>query len=79
MATIAVTSVATILSVILYRLSVIGISGAVLAVLIAIAATVTVTVKDKNNICMTDHIGFMLAFARVQKIYLYRYYEVWEL
>lgn len=79
MATVAVTAVVTVLAVLLYQFSVLGIGGAVLSVLIAIAATVTATVKDKNNVCMVDHVGFILAFSKVQKSYRYRYREVWEL
>lgn len=79
MATFAVTSVVTTLAVVLYQFGVLGIGGAVLAVLIAIAATVTATVKDKNNICMVNHVGFIIAFSKAQKSYHYRYWEVWEL
>ena len=47
-------------------------------ILVAISGSVMMLTKDKNNISVVDQVGFMVKFARSQKIYKYKYLDEWE-
>ncbi len=47
-------------------------------ILVAISGSVMMLTKDKNNISVVDQVGFMVRFARSQKIYKYKYLDEWE-
>lgn len=50
----------------------------VVFMLIAIAGSVMMLTKDKNNISVVDQVGFMIRFAKSQKVYKYKYLEEWK-
>jgi hypothetical protein len=50
----------------------------VVTILITIAGSVMMLTKDKTNISVVDQIGFMVRFARSQKVYKYKYLEEWK-
>jgi hypothetical protein len=50
----------------------------VVFMLIAISGGVMMLTKDKTNISVVDQVGFMVRFARSQKIYKYKYLEEWK-
>ena len=50
----------------------------VVFMLIAISGSVMMLTKDKTNISVVDQVGFMVRFARSQKIYKYKYLEEWK-
>jgi hypothetical protein len=50
----------------------------VVFMLIAIAGSVMMLTKDKNNISVVDQVGFMVKFAKSQKVYKYKYLEEWR-
>jgi hypothetical protein len=47
-------------------------------ILIAISGSVMMLTKDKTNISVVDQVGFMVRFARSQKVYKYKYLEEWK-
>lgn len=47
----------------------------VVFMLIAIAGSVMMLTKDKDNISMVDQVGFMIRFSKSQKVYKYKYLE----
>ncbi len=50
----------------------------VVFMLIAISGSVMMLTKDKINISVVDQVGFMVRFARSQKVYKYKYLEEWK-
>lgn len=42
---------------------------------LAVAATIMMTTKDANNLCVVTQIKFMLDFSKIQKKFDYRYYN----
>ena len=50
----------------------------VVFILIAISGSVMMLTKDKTNISVVDQVGFMVRFARSQKVYKYKYLEEWK-
>ncbi len=50
----------------------------VVFMLISIAGSVMMLTKDKNNISVVDQVGFMIRFAKSQKVYKYKYLEEWK-
>lgn len=50
----------------------------VVFMLITISGSVMMLTKDKTNISVVDQVGFMVKFARSQKIYKYKYLEEWK-
>ena len=50
----------------------------VVFMLIAISGSVMMLTKDKTNISVVDQVGFMVRFARSQKVYKYKYLEEWK-
>lgn len=50
----------------------------VVFMLIAIAGSVMMLTKDKNNISVVDQVGFMIRFSKSQKVYKYKYLEEWK-
>ena len=50
----------------------------VVFMLISISASVMMLTKDKTNVSVVDQVGFMVRFARSQKIYKYKYLEEWK-
>ena len=50
----------------------------VVMILVAIAGSVMMLTKDYTNISVVDQVGFMIRFARSQKIYLYKYQDEWR-
>lgn len=50
----------------------------VVFMLIAISGSVMMLTKDKNNISVVDQVGFMIRFAKSQKVYKYKYMEEWK-
>lgn len=50
----------------------------VVFMLISIAGSVMMLTKDKNNISVVDQVGFMIRFAKSQKVYKYKYMEEWK-
>lgn len=75
--TLAVTIIATIICVAIHAAFAVETTALVFIVLVSMAATVTLTVKTESNISMVDQIGFLTAFAKVQKHYPYCYREDW--
>ncbi len=49
----------------------------VVMILVAIAGSVMMLTKDHTNISVVDQVGFMVRFARSQKIYPYKYQDEW--
>lgn len=50
----------------------------VVFMLIVISGSIMMLTKDKNNISVVDQVGFMIRFARSQKVYKYKYLEEWK-
>ena len=50
----------------------------VVMILVAIAGSVMMFTKDHTNISVVDQVGFMVRFARSQKIYPYKYLDEWR-
>lgn len=50
----------------------------VVFMLIVISGSVMMLTKDKTNISVVDQVGFMVRFARSQKVYKYKYLEEWK-
>ncbi|WP_243115981.1 hypothetical protein [Petrocella atlantisensis] len=50
----------------------------VVFMLIAISGSVMMLTKDKTNISVVDQVGFMMKFARSQKVYKYKHLEEWK-
>lgn len=50
----------------------------VVMILVAIAGSVMMLTKDHTNISVVDQVGFMVHFARSQKIYPYKYLDEWR-
>ena len=50
----------------------------VVMILVAIAGSVMMLTKDHTNISVVDQVGFMVRFARSQKIYPYKYLDEWR-
>lgn len=50
----------------------------VVTILVAIAGSVMMLTKDHTNISVVDQVGFMIRFARSQKIYPYKYHDEWR-
>ena len=50
----------------------------VVMILVAIAGSVMLLTKDHTNISVVDQVGFMVRFARSQKIYPYKYLDEWR-
>ena len=50
----------------------------VVMILVAIAGSVMMLTKDHTNISVVDQVGFMIRFARSQKIYPYKYQDEWR-
>jgi len=46
--------------------------------LVAISGSVMMLTKDKTNISVVDQVGFMIHFAKSQKIYKYKYIKEWK-
>ena len=49
----------------------------VVMILVAIAGSVMMLTKDHTHISVVDQVGFMIRFARSQKIYPYKYQDEW--
>lgn len=47
-------------------------------ILVVISGSVMMLTKDKNNISVVDQVGFMIKFARSQKVYRYKYLDEWK-
>ena len=45
---------------------------------IGVSITVICTTKDENNLCVIDQIKYMLEFVKMQKKYVYRYFDKWR-
>jgi len=50
----------------------------VVFMLISISGSVMMLTKDKTNVSVVDQVGFMVRFARSQKVYKYKYLEEWK-
>ena len=50
----------------------------VVLMLVTISGSVMMLTKDKTNISVVDQVGFMVRFARSQKVYKYKYIEEWK-
>jgi hypothetical protein len=50
----------------------------VVFMLITISGSVMMLTKDKTNISVVDQVGFMVRFARSQKVYKYIYLDEWK-
>ncbi len=50
----------------------------VVMILVAIAGSVMMLTKDHTNISVVDQVGFMVRFARSQKIYPSKYLDEWR-
>lgn len=74
--TIIVTVVAGFLDVLLYFIFKNTVVSVVF-ILVAIAGSVMMLTKDKNNISVVDQVGFMVRFAKSQKVYKYKYLDEW--
>lgn len=75
--TILVTIVAGVIDALLYLIFK-NVVMSVVMILVAIAGSVMMLTKDKTNISVVNQIGFMIRFARSQKIYKYKYLEEWK-
>ena len=75
--TILVTIVVGVMDVLFYLLFR-NVVTSVVTILVAIAGSVMMLTKDKTNISVVDQIGFMVRFARSQKVYKYKYLEEWK-
>lgn len=75
--TIMVTIVVGILD-ILYYLIFKNTVVSIVAILVAIAGSVMMLMKDRTNISVVDQVGFMVRFARSQKFYPYKYQDEWR-
>jgi len=49
----------------------------VVVILVAISGSVMMLTKDHTNISVVDQVGFMVRFARSQKVYPYKYQDEW--
>ncbi len=49
----------------------------IVTILVAIAGSVMMLTKDHTNVSVVDQVGFMIRFARSQKIYPYKYQDEW--
>lgn len=49
----------------------------IVTILVAMAGSVMMLTKDHSNISVVDQVGFMVRFARSQKIYPYKYLDEW--
>ena len=74
--TIIVIVVAGVIDVLLYSIFK-NIVVSVVFILVAIAGSVMMLTKDKNNISVVDQVGFMVRFAKSQKVYKYKYLDEW--
>lgn len=77
MKTILVTIVVGVLD-IFYYLIFKNMVVSVVTILVAIAGSVMMLTKDHTNISVVDQVGFMIRFARSQKIYPYKYQDEWR-
>lgn len=50
----------------------------VVFMLVVISGSVMMLTKDKTNISVVDQVGFMMRFARSQKVYKYKYLDEWK-
>ncbi len=75
--TIIVSIVAGIIMSVLFLLTQ-TVSLCLVLFLSVIFATVMVLTKDKNNVSVVDQLGFMVRFAKSQKIYKYKYLDEWN-
>lgn len=50
----------------------------IVVILVAIAGSVMMLTKDHTNISVVDQVGFMMRFARSQKVYPYKYQDEWR-
>lgn len=75
--TIGITVCAGVLDMVFY-LIVNNVVISVVFILVAISGSVMMLTKDRNNISVVDQVGFMVRFARGQKVYRYKYIEEWK-
>lgn len=50
----------------------------IVMILVGIAGSVMMLTKDTTNISVVNQVGFMIRFARSQKVYKYKYLEEWK-
>ncbi len=74
--TILVTFVVGILD-ILYFLIFRNTVVSIVTIMVAIAGSVMMLTKDHTNVSVVDQVGFMIRFARSQKVYPYKYQDEW--
>lgn len=75
--TIFVTIVTGMIDLLMYLLFR-NVVASIVTILVAIFGSVMLLTKDKMNCSVVDQIGFMIRFARSQKIYRYKYLEEWK-
>jgi len=57
----------------IYKLK--GTLTAIILLLIIISATVITNIKDDNNLCVVEQVKFMIRSAKMQKQYVYKYFD----
>lgn len=75
--TLIVTGLATVLAVAASAVVSASVTALAFFVLVSMAATVMMVVKDSNNLSIVDQIRYMAAFAKMQKQYRYQYWDRW--
>ncbi|MEA3423120.1 MAG: hypothetical protein U9Q80_04960 [Bacillota bacterium] len=75
--TIIATVIAGVFDILLYLIFKNTVASMVF-ILVAISGSVMMLTKDKNNISVVDQVGFMIKFAKSQKVYRYKYLDEWE-
>lgn len=75
--TIIVTLIAGVIDALLYLIFKNTVTS-VVSMLVIIAGSVLMLTKDKTNISVVDQVGFMIKFAKSQKIYKYKYLDEWK-
>jgi Cu/Ag efflux pump CusA len=74
--TIIATVIAGVFDILLYLIFKNTVTSMVF-ILVAIFGSVMMLTKDKNNISVVDQVGFMVRFAKSQKVYRYKYLDEW--
>ena len=75
--TIIATVVAGVFDILLYIIFKNTVASMVF-ILVIISGSVMMLTKDRNNISVVNQVGFMIKFARSQKVYRYKCLDEWE-
>lgn len=52
--------------------------SSIVFMLVSISGSVMMLTKDRTNISVVDQVGFMIRFARSQKVYQYKFLDEWR-